>query len=70
MKTLNEHEDFYSRLCDNAERLIDRIEAKLNKGEAIPSEALADMTKAVSCMMRAEEKAISGMRHHGHTETL
>lgn len=70
MKTLNEHEDFYSRLCDNAERLIDRIEAKLDKGEAISSEALADMTKAVSYMMKTEEKAILGMRHHGHTETL
>ena len=71
MKTLNEHEDFYSRLCDTAEKLLDKIEAKLDKGEAISSETVADMTQAVSYMMKAEHKAIDGMRHHsGYGETL
>lgn len=28
MKTLTEHEDFYSRLSDAGEKLLDKIEAK------------------------------------------
>ena len=32
MKTLTEHEDFYSRLSDAGEKLLDKIEAKLDKG--------------------------------------
>lgn len=35
MKTLTEHEDFYSRLSDAGEKLLDKIEAKLDKGEKI-----------------------------------
>ena len=66
MKTLNEHEEFYIRICSVA----DKIEAKLDKGEQISVEAVADMSKAVSNMMKAEAKTIWGMRRHGNGETL
>jgi hypothetical protein len=72
MKTLSEHEDFYSRLCDSGEKILDKIEAKLDKGEPMPAETVACMAKAVSSMMKAESKAIWGMRygHHEHSETI
>lgn len=70
MKTVNEHEDFYSRLCNNAERLLDRIEAKLDKGTEISSETVADMSKAVAIMMKAEAKVIWAMRSHGEHDKL
>mgnify|MGYP007026714554 CR=1 FL=1 len=70
MKTLNEHEEFYIRICSVAEKLLDKIEAKLDKGEQISVEAVADMSKAVSNMMKAEAKTIWGMRRHGNGETL
>ncbi len=70
MKTVNEHEDFYSRLCNNAERLLDRIEAKLDKGTEISSETVADMSKAVATMMKAEAKVIWAMRSHGEHDKL
>lgn len=71
MKTLSEHEDFYSRICDVAEKLLDKIEAKLDKGEPISTDAAADMAKAVSSMMKAEAKTIMAMHHHGlHGEEL
>lgn len=70
MRTLAEHEDFYIRLSTNAEKVLDKIEAKLDKGEAISTEVAADIAMALSCMMKAEAKVIDGMRHHGHGETL
>lgn len=70
MRTLSEHEDFYVRLSTNAEKVLDKIEAKLDKGEAISTEVAADIAMALSCMMKAEAKVIDGMRHHGHGETL
>lgn len=70
MRTLAEHEDFYVRLSTNAEKVLDKIEAKLDKGEAISTEVAADIAMALSCMMKAEAKVIDGMRHHGHGETL
>jgi hypothetical protein len=72
MKTLSEHEDFYSRLCDSGEKILDKIEAKLHSGEPISAETVACMGKAVSSMMKAESKAIWGMRygHHEHSETI
>jgi hypothetical protein len=71
MRTLAEHEDFYVRIASNAEKVLDKIEAKLDKGEAISTEVAADLAMALSCMMKAEAKVIMGMReHHGHVETL
>ena len=70
MKTLNEHEEFYIRICSVAEKLLDKIEAKLDKGEQISVEAVAGLSKAVSNMMKAEAKTIWGMHHHGNGETL
>lgn len=70
MRTLAEHEDFYVRIASNAEKVLDKIEAKLDKGEAISTEVAADLAMALSCMMKAEAKVIDGMRHHGHGETL
>lgn len=70
MRTLAEHEDFYVRIASNAEKVLDKIEAKLDKGEAISTEVAADLAMALSCMMKAEAKVIDGMRHHGHVETL
>ena len=71
MRTLAEHEDFYVRIASNAEKVLDKIEAKLDKGEAISTEVAADLAMALSCMMKAESKVIMGMReHHGHADTL
>lgn len=73
MKTLTEHEDFYSRICDNAEKLLDKIEAKLDKGDALSVETVAMLSKAISSMMKSEAKVIWGMRmpykpeHHSDT---
>lgn len=64
MRTLNEHEDYYSRLSDVGEKLLDKIEAKLDKGEKISSETVADMAKAVGHMMKSEAKTIWMMKHH------
>ena len=66
MKTLSEHEDFYSRLCDASEKILDKIEAKLERGEPMSAETVACMGKALSSMMKAEVKAIMGMREHHH----
>lgn len=70
MKTLTEHEDFYSRLSDVGEKLLDKIEAKLDKGEKISSETVADMAKAVGHMMKSEAKTIWMMKHREHGEEL
>ena len=71
MKTLSEHEDFYSRTCDVAEKIMDKIEAKLDEGKPISAETVACMAKAVSSVMKAEAKTIMGMRHHDdHGELL
>lgn len=70
MKTLTEHEDFYSRLSDAGEKLLDKIEAKLDKGEKISSETVADMAKAVGHMMKSEAKTIWMMKYHEHGEEL
>lgn len=71
MKTLSEHEDFYARTCQAAEKLLDKIEAKLDKGEPMTAETVACMAKAVAAIMKAEAKTIMGMRHHDeHGETL
>ena len=70
MKTLTEHEDFYSRLSDAGEKLLDKIEAKLDKGEKISSETVADMAKAVGHMMKSEAMTIWMMKHHEHGEEL
>ena len=68
MRTLSEHEDFYARLCGVGEKLLDKIEAKVDKGEALSVETVAWLAKAVSGMMKAEAKAIMGMREHHHEE--
>ena len=70
MKTLSEHEEFYSRLADAGEKLLDKIEAKLDSGEKVSSETVADMAKAVAHMMKAEAKTIWSMRHHEHGDAL
>lgn len=74
MKTLSEHEDFYARICYVAEKLLDKIEVKVESGEPIPVDVAACLAKAVSNMMKAEAKAIMGMRmghnDHDHHETL
>ena len=46
------------------------IEAKLDKGEKISSETVADMAKAVGHMMKSEAKTIWMMKHHEHGEEL
>jgi hypothetical protein len=70
MRTLSEHEDFYARLCHVGEKLLDKIEAKIDKGEPMSVETVAWLTKGVSSMMKAEAKAIMGMyqgEHHHDT---
>lgn len=64
MRTLSEHEDFYARLCHVGEKLLDKIEAKIDKGESMSVETVAWLVKGVSSMMKAEAKAIMGMREH------
>lgn len=64
MRTLSEHEDFYARLCHVGEKLLDKIEAKIDKGETMSVETVAWLVKGVSSMMKAEAKAIMGMREH------
>ena len=64
MRTLSEHEDFYARLCGVGEKLLDKIEAKVDSGAAMSVETVAWLAKAVSGMMKAEAKAIMGMREH------
>lgn len=72
MRTLSEHEDFYARLCQVGEKLLDKIEVKVNNGEAMSLEVAGCLSKAVSNMMKAEVKAITGMRGHSehHFEEL
>ena len=74
MRTLSEHEDFYARICHVAEKLLDKIEAKVDSGEPMSLETAGCLAKATSNMMKAEAKAIMGMRgqHHDHEyhETL
>lgn len=70
MRTLSEHEDFYARLCHIGEKLLDKMEAKLDKGEPMSVETVAWLTKGVSSMMKAEAEAIMGMyqgEHHHDT---
>jgi hypothetical protein len=64
MRTLSEHEDFYARICHVAEKLLDKIEAKVDSGEPMSLEVAGCLSKAVSNMMKAEAKAIMGMREH------
>lgn len=64
MRTLSEHEDFYARLCGVGEKLLDKIEAKIDSGHEMHVETVAWLAKAVSGMMKAEAKAIMGMREH------
>lgn len=68
MRTLSEHEDFYARLCHTGEKLLDKIEAKLDEGKPMSVETVAWLTKGVSSMMKAEAKAIMGMREHHEEE--
>jgi hypothetical protein len=71
MRTLPEHEDFYARLCQAGEKLLDKIEAKLDRGEMMSVETVACLTKGVSSMMKAEAKAIEGMyRGEHHHDTM
>lgn len=72
MRTLPEHEDFYARLCSVGEKLLDKIEAKVDDGKEMSIETAGCLAKAVSNMMKAEAKAIMGMRehHHEHHEML
>lgn len=70
MRTLSEHEDFYARLCHVGEKLLDKMEAKIDKGEPMSVETVAWLTKGVSSMMKAESEAIMGMyqgEHHHDT---
>ena len=70
MRTLSEHEDFYARLCHVGEKLLDKMEAKIDKGEPMSVETVAWLTKGVSSMMKAKAKAITGMyqgEHHHDT---
>lgn len=70
MRTLSEHEDFYARLCGVGEKLLDKIEAKVDSGKPISLETVGCLAKATSYMMKAEAKAIMGMReHHDDHET-
>jgi hypothetical protein len=64
MRTLSEHEDFYARLCGVGEKLLDKIEAKIDMGKEMSLETAGCLAKAVSNMMKAEAKAIMGMREH------
>lgn len=66
MRTLSEHEDFYARLCQVGEKLLDKIEAKIDEGKPMSLEVAGCLSKAVSNMMKAEAKAIMEMR--GHSE--
>ena len=72
MRTLSEHEDFYARLCEVGEKLLDKIEAKVDNGKEMSLETAGCLAKAVSNMMKAEAKAIMGMREHheGYHDTL
>ena len=72
MHTLSEHEDFYARLCGVAEKLLDKIEARVESGKDISLDTAGHLAKAVSNMMKAEAKAIMGMRghHYEDPETL
>lgn len=74
MKTLSEHEDFYARICHVSEKLLDKIEAKVDSGEPMSVEVAACLSKATSNMMKAEAKAIMGMKmgyhEHEHHNTL
>lgn len=72
MRTLPEHEDFYARLCGVGEKLLDKIEAKVDSGHEMSLETAGCLAKAVSNMMKAEAKAIMGMRghHYEHHEML
>ena len=53
MKTLSEHEDFYARICHVSEKLLDKIEAKVDSGEPIPVDVAACLAKATSNMIKA-----------------
>jgi hypothetical protein len=68
MRTLSEHVDFYARICYVAEKLLDKIEVKVESGEPMPIEVAVNLAKATSNMMKAEAKAIMGMYrgHHDH----
>ena len=63
-----EHEEFYARLKKDAEMVLDRIEEKLERGDAISADGAANLACAIAGMMKSETKMCKYMAHGGKDE--